>query len=141
MQLIHCVKAEAAQASRGDLLIKHVGLLSAGNVVLLHEQLLRLPAPLLKRHTLLFLLPVSNEGCVSIVAENSEDSGSRPSVCALIMPLVNWPAAACFKRNSEFKCVEIHFLFPHSGAAARRLQVSSGIVPHKPLFHFVFRHL
>lgn len=54
-----------------------------------------LRSPLLRRQTTLFLLPVSNEGCLSIVAENSEDGGSRPSVCALFMLLVNWLAAVC----------------------------------------------
>lgn len=90
--------AEAPLVSGGDLLIKHVRLLSAagektGRWLPTREKLAA--SPLLRRQALLLLLPVSNEGCPSTVAENSKDGSSRPSVGALFMLLVNWPAAVC----------------------------------------------
>lgn len=48
-----------------------------------------------------FTPPVSSEGCPSIVAVNSEDGGSRPSVGALFMLLVNWPAAVCSREIAQ----------------------------------------
>lgn len=65
------------------------------------------------------------------MAENSEDGGQRPSVCALFMLLVNWPAAVC---SREIAPSLKHTFSSHTAG----LQVSSGAVPHKPLFHFVF---
>lgn len=63
----------------------------------LHEKLSGLPPPLLRRQTLVLQLPVFNEGCPFIVAENSKEGGSWPSVCALFMLLINWPAAVGFR--------------------------------------------
>lgn len=64
--------------------------------------------------------------------------GRRPTAKCLCIIHAACKLASCslLKRNcSEF---EIHLLLPHSRAAACWLQVSNGIVPHKPLFHFVF---
>lgn len=64
--------------------------------------------------------------------------GRRPTAKCLCIIHAACKLASCslLKRNcSEF---EIHLLLPHSRAAACWLQVSNGIVPRKPLFHFVF---
>lgn len=57
--------------------------------------------------------------------------GQRPSVCALFMLLVNWPAAVCSREIA----LSLKRTFSSHTAG---LQVSSGGVPHKTLFHFVF---
>ncbi len=137
--------AEAPLASRGDLLIKHVGLLSAAGGKAEKRrggctaQAFRVSTAIIKASDV--TSPVARLQWGMSVHCGRKQRGRRLTAKCLCIIHAACKLASCslLKRNcSEF---EIHFLFPHSRAVACKLQVSNGIVPHKPLFHFVSHHL